>query len=138
MLKLGIIGLSEGNGHPYSFSAIFNGYNEEKMKECPYPVIYEYLSKQDKTDMCISDAKATHIWTQDKKQSMHIAEATFIRLILYGGKETIIINFSDTFYMFKKMLSEFINMIKTGRRPIPLSETLEIVKTIDSGNKYEY
>ena len=24
-LKLGIIGLSEGNGHPYSWSAIFNG-----------------------------------------------------------------------------------------------------------------
>ena len=26
-LKLGIIGISNGNGHPYSWSAIFNGYD---------------------------------------------------------------------------------------------------------------
>jgi len=26
MIKIGMIGLSEGNGHPYSFSAIINGY----------------------------------------------------------------------------------------------------------------
>ena len=45
-LKLGIIGISEGNGHPYSWSAIFNGYNEEYMIQCPFESIPEYLSKQ--------------------------------------------------------------------------------------------
>ena len=40
-LKLGIIGISEGNGHPYSWAAIFNAYNPEIMKTCPYPVIFE-------------------------------------------------------------------------------------------------
>ena len=27
-INLGLIGISEGNGHPYSWSAIINGYNE--------------------------------------------------------------------------------------------------------------
>ena len=35
MYKLGIIGLSPGNGHPYSWSAIFNGYSKEKMAAWP-------------------------------------------------------------------------------------------------------
>ena len=31
MIKIGIIGTSEGNGHPYSFSAIINGYDDKNM-----------------------------------------------------------------------------------------------------------
>ena len=42
MLRLGIIGISEGNGHPYSWSAIFNGYNHEYAQDCPFPVIPDY------------------------------------------------------------------------------------------------
>lgn len=77
-ISLGIIGLSEGNGHPYSWPAIFNGYNHEFMKDCPYPVIHEYLSKQTFPDDCIKETKVTHIWTQDKKLSEHIAKASNI------------------------------------------------------------
>jgi len=32
VIKLGIIGTSQGNGHPYSYSAIFNGYNKNEVK----------------------------------------------------------------------------------------------------------
>lgn len=47
MLKLAFLGMNEGNGHAFSWSAIINGrYDPEKMKECGYPVIYEYLSAQ--------------------------------------------------------------------------------------------
>ena len=39
-IKLGIIGMTEGNGHPYSWSAIFNRYDVDAMtKECPFPGI---------------------------------------------------------------------------------------------------
>ena len=38
--------MSEGNGHPYSWSAIFNGYNRDEMKNCIFPVIPEYLNNQ--------------------------------------------------------------------------------------------
>ena len=27
-VRVGMIGLSEGNGHPFSFSAILNGYDD--------------------------------------------------------------------------------------------------------------
>ena len=30
-LKIGILGMTEGNGHPYSWSAMFNGYDPEEM-----------------------------------------------------------------------------------------------------------
>ena len=44
MLTLGVMGMSEGNGHPYSWSAIINGdYDEKAMADCSYPVIPAYL-----------------------------------------------------------------------------------------------
>ena len=45
-LKIGIIGISEGNGHPYSWSSIFNGFDEKELIKCPYPAIIEYLKKK--------------------------------------------------------------------------------------------
>ena len=82
ILKLGIIGLSEGNGHPYSWSAIFNGYDSKYMKDCPYPVIPEYLSKQNFPKDQIKNAQVTHIWTQDPKISEHIEKDSKIPFIV--------------------------------------------------------
>jgi hypothetical protein len=73
MLRLGIIGISEGNGHPYSWAAIFNGYNKEYAKDCPFPVIPDYLSKQQFPNDQIQNARVTCIWTQDIGQSRAIA-----------------------------------------------------------------
>jgi len=88
-LRLGIIGTSEGNGHPYSWSAIFNGYNPEVMKNCPFPVIPEYLSKHTFPDDAISDATVTHIWTQDKEISKNIAGASLIENIVENYQDMI-------------------------------------------------
>lgn len=88
-LKLGIIGLSEGNGHPYSWSAIFNGYNEEYMKDCLFPVIPDYLSKQKFPEDCIKGAKVTHIWTQDKAVSEQVAKASNIDYVVEHYKDMI-------------------------------------------------
>lgn len=84
-MKFGLIGGSDGNGHPYSWTAILNGYDEKVMSSCPYPVIPNYLSKKNTGDF-LNSAKVTCIWTQDLKLSRHIAEATFIDNILtdYG------------------------------------------------------
>ena len=46
MTRLGAIGLSPGNGHPYSWAAIFNGYDTASMADCPFPAIPEYLATQ--------------------------------------------------------------------------------------------
>jgi predicted dehydrogenase len=78
MLKIGIIGLSEGNGHPYSWTAIINGdYNEKLMADCGYPVIPAYLGANRDT-LGIEDAKVTHIWTQNKALSAKVARAAMI------------------------------------------------------------
>ena len=82
MIKLGMIGMSQGNGHPYSWSAIFNGYNKALMEECPFAVIPEYLSKYNFPDDSIDGAEVTHIWTQDESISKKIAETTYIENVL--------------------------------------------------------
>lgn len=77
-IRLGIIGMSEGNGHPYSWSAIFNGYEPSAMAECGFPGIPTYLAKQVFPQDCIQGARVTQVWTQDSSLSRHISEAAFI------------------------------------------------------------
>ena len=77
-IRLGIIGLSEGNGHPYSWSAIFNGYDPQAMENCGFPVIPRYLEAQEWPAARIGDAQVTAVWTQKREISEHIARATLI------------------------------------------------------------
>jgi len=112
-IKLGIIGLSEGNGHPYSWSAIFNGYNESVMKECPFPVIPEYLSKQNFPEDAIHEGKVTHIWTQNKDLSKHIASAANIEKVVDNyvdmiGEVDAILLARDDYELHYEMSKPFI------------------------------
>lgn len=77
-LKLGVIGMSPGNGHPYSWSAIFNGYAPSVMESCGFPVIPRYLERQSWPADRIVEGNVTHVWTQDEAVSRHIARATYI------------------------------------------------------------
>src|SRR5947208_2431940 len=81
-LRLGVIGISEGNGHPYSWSAIFNGYDLAAMESCPFPVISEYLARQRFPEDAISGAQVTHVWTQDPAVSEHVARASRVRHVV--------------------------------------------------------
>ena len=76
--KVGIIGYSEGNGHPYSFGAIINGYDQEKMDASPYPGIANYLSVRDSAEFGIGDMCVTHVWAPDQDIANNIAECTNI------------------------------------------------------------
>jgi len=61
-IKIGIVGCTKGNGHPYSWSAIFNGYDKEQIsKKCPFPGIALYLNKEPKESFGINGAVITHI-----------------------------------------------------------------------------
>tara|TARA_Y100001968_G_scaffold307221_2_gene324838 strand:- start:23657 stop:24553 length:897 start_codon:yes stop_codon:yes gene_type:complete len=88
-LKLGLIGLSEGNGHPYSWSAIFNGYNHKLMESCQFPVIPRYLNQRKFPDDCIDYAKVTHIWTQNKSLSEKISKTCYIENIVDDYEDMI-------------------------------------------------
>ena len=60
-LRIGILGMTSGNGHPYSWSAMFNGYTKEYMDACEFPVIPVYLYKQPPHTLGIPGAHITHI-----------------------------------------------------------------------------
>lgn len=78
MIKIGMIGISEGNGHPYSFSAIINGFDDKYMHQSGWDNIYKYLKERNEADFGILNARVTHIWTQDIEESKKIAKASKI------------------------------------------------------------
>ena len=77
-IALAMLGMVDGNGHPYSWSAIFNGYDPEAMASCPFAGIPEYLDKQPKHTLGIPGAKVTHIWTDDPADAVAVAKASLI------------------------------------------------------------
>ena len=89
MLKIGMIGLSEGNGHPYSFSAIINGYNRKYMKDSGWIGIYNYLNLKNESDFLLGKAQVTHVWTQNIEESKKISKATNIEHICINYKDMI-------------------------------------------------
>lgn len=79
MLNFGIIGLNEGNGHPYSYSAVFNDFDEEALaRECPFELIREYLVTHHRHRSFIDRARISHIWTQDRASSERVARVAKI------------------------------------------------------------
>jgi predicted dehydrogenase len=84
-IRLGVIGLSPGNGHPYSWSAIFNGYEPAAMEKCGFPGIPRYLERQQEDKL--AGANVTHAWAQDRIIAAHIAQAALI--------ETVVDKFTD-------------------------------------------
>ena len=88
-LKLGIIGMSEGNGHPYSWSAIFNGYDKRAMDDCGFPVIPVYLAKQRFPEDTIAGARVTNVWTQSINLSHKISKAAKIENVNESISEMI-------------------------------------------------
>jgi hypothetical protein len=88
-LKLGVIGLADGNGHPYSWSAIFNGYNPDSMELCGFPVIPRYLEQQVWPTSRINGAEVVAIWTQSEELSHKVSNASKIKEILSRPEDMI-------------------------------------------------
>jgi len=73
-LTLAMLGMVDGNGHPYSWSAIFNGYDPAGMARCPYPTIPDYLGKEPQDSVQIPGARVTHVWTDDPADAEQVVE----------------------------------------------------------------
>ena len=63
--RVGVVGLSEGNGHPFSFSAIINGYDDAGLAASGWPGIHAYVRQRDRSEFGIDGLTVTHAWTQD-------------------------------------------------------------------------
>ncbi len=87
--NIAMLGMVEGNGHPYSWSAIINGdYDREKMEYCPYETIPHYLGQQ-KGCLGIEGARVTHIWTDKPEDAELVAKASKIENILHSPTDAI-------------------------------------------------
>lgn len=87
--KIAMLGMTEGNGHPYSWSAMFNGYNKEAMEDCGFPVIPRYLEKQPPETFGVRGAKVTHVWCDDPENAKKVAKASLIPNILEKPEDCI-------------------------------------------------
>lgn len=88
-LRLAMLGMIEGNGHPYSWSAIVNGFNPTAMAACPYPAILDYLGKQRVEDVRIPGARVTHLWTDNPAEAPQVAAASLIGHIVAKPEDVI-------------------------------------------------
>lgn len=79
---LGVIGGSDGNGHPFSWSAIINGYNSEFMALSGYPIISKYLGEQKWPDAKLRGASVDYIFTPNPNLSKLIAKSSLINNIV--------------------------------------------------------
>lgn len=74
--------MSPGNAHPYSWSAIINGYFDgNEISEIGYPAVTAYLNAN-KDTLGINTAQVTHVWAQEKKISESISRATGIDYVV--------------------------------------------------------
>ncbi len=91
-IRLAMLGSSIGNGHPYSWSAMFNGYNKDLMTaECPYPGIPAYLNKQPPETVPMEGAKITHIHCEGNGgfTAEHVAKCALIPNVVAKATDVI-------------------------------------------------
>ena len=88
-IRLAMLGMVDGNGHPYSWSAIFNGYDPEAMAGCPFATIPDYLGKEPKDTLRIQGARVTHIWTDDPADAAHVAKCSLIPNVVERATDVI-------------------------------------------------
>ena len=88
-IRIAMLGMVDGNGHPYSWSAILNGYDREAMKACPFPTIPEYLGAQPPEQLDLPGVRVTHIWTDDPADAELVARAAHIPHVAEHAEDVI-------------------------------------------------
>ncbi len=89
-LRFAMLGMIAGNGHPYSWSAIVNGYDPAEMAKCPYPTIPRYLQEPSPWKRCAwTGARITHVWTDNPREAPLVAAASLIPNVVARPEDVI-------------------------------------------------
>ncbi|HNC23484.1 MAG TPA: Gfo/Idh/MocA family oxidoreductase [Opitutaceae bacterium] len=88
-LRLAMLGMIPGNGHPYSWSAIINGYDRAAMASCPYAGIPIYLGGQPHESVRVPGVQVTHLWTDNPTEAPHVAQASLIPHVVARPEDVI-------------------------------------------------
>lgn len=79
LIRLAMLGMVPGNGHPYSWSAIINGcFSEPIIRRSPYPLIADYLGAQPRQSLGIPGVRVTHIWCDHPADAEAVAQSSNI------------------------------------------------------------
>lgn len=113
MKKIGLIGVSEDNGHPFSFGTIINGYDDNYLKNAGWDVIYQYVRKRDISEIGFEHSRITHVWTQTQETSRALALACKIDNIVDSfedmiGKVDAVIIARDDYESHLKLAKPFL------------------------------
>lgn len=74
-LKLGVIDSSIGNGHMFSFSSFFNGYEVSELEKCPFPAIISYLPNHvTPVEALSAKAEISSVWMDDLEYAKSVAQ----------------------------------------------------------------
>jgi predicted dehydrogenase len=76
--SFGIIGLSEGNGHPFSYGSIINGFSPEELGASGWPGIFEYVRRRHSSEFGLDGWTITHAWTQNPESTKKLCAACHI------------------------------------------------------------
>jgi predicted dehydrogenase len=74
-IPVAILGATAGNGHPFSFSAIINGYDDAGLAASGWKGIYEYVRQRDGSEFGVGALRVTHAWTQDRDTTQRLRAA---------------------------------------------------------------
>lgn len=77
-IKLALVGKLPDNDHPYSWSAIVNGYNPSGLSDCPNAIIRKYLAAQARDSFGIPGVEVSHIWCDDRADAERVARVSRI------------------------------------------------------------
>ncbi len=109
-----MLGFSSGNGHPFSFSAIINGYDRVHFSQSGWPGIFNYLEKANPSEVGLEGMEITHIWTQEASLSQQISRACRIQNVVSSPEKMLqdvdaIIIARDDFETHYPLAQPFLN-----------------------------
>lgn len=89
MISIGVIGETRENGHPFSFSAILNGFSASGIRAAGWGLIADYLEVAPPDLIGNLGAKATHVWFPDLHRAELLSAATNIDYVASSITEVI-------------------------------------------------
>lgn len=131
MIKIGMIGMSAGNAHPYSWSAIINGrFSRQEIDYAGFPAVADYLEANQNT-LGIAAGQVTHIYCDDLRVANSIARSAGIENVvqriedMMGQVDAVILGRDDPenhFSMAKPLLEAKIPIFIDKPLSIDLEE----------------
>jgi Oxidoreductase family, NAD-binding Rossmann fold len=140
--SVGVIGISEGNGHPFSFSSIVNGYSPEGLAASGWPGIYEYVRRRHASEFGMPGWHITHAWTQEPETTARLCAACRIQNCVddyrdfLGKVDAVIIardDYEHHFEMAKPFLDAGLPVFIDKPLSLEASELRSLKKYLDSG-----